>query len=298
MTGDVANPPEPGEGGLPRVVLSSPDGGRAEVYLHGAHLSRWTPPGGGDVLFVSPRSRWEAGQPIRGGVPVIFPQFAEQGPLPRHGFARTAEWTLAESTAGRARLVLTDTPGTRRIWDFAFRAELRVELGDSLRMALAVQNTGRRAFGFTCALHSYFRVADVTQAEVHGLDAVRFRDKVTGQGHIQLGDRLRFVRETDRVYVRAPDELRVRDPVERRTVIIRKEDFPDAVVWTPMLKAREIDDLGEDAWRHFVCVEAACAADSVWLDPGRRWEGSQVISVEQSPPLPVFDGSAKEGAPR
>jgi glucose-6-phosphate 1-epimerase len=283
MTAEAPAAPGRGEGGLPRVVLSSPGGGHAEVYLHGAHVARWTPPSGADVLYLSPRSRWAAGEAIRGGVPVIFPQFAGQGPLPKHGFARTTAWTLAESSATHALLVLTDTPETRKLWDHAFRAELRVELGDALAMTFAVENTGDRLFDFTCALHSYFRVADVTRAEVRGLDAVRFYDKVTGERHVQLGDRLRFGRETDRVYVRTPDELCVRDPVEERTVMIRKHGFPDAVVWNPgAAKAREISDLGERAYPRFVCVEAACAAEPVRLEPGGRWEGGQVIRVESA----------------
>lgn len=290
MTADVANRPERGEGGLPRIVLTSPGGGRAEVYLHGAHVARWIPASGAaDVLFLSPRSRWAAGEAIRGGIPVIFPQFAEQGRLPKHGFARTEEWTLAESSPTHALLVLTDTPETRETWDHAFRAELRVEIGDALTMAFAVLNTGDRPFEFTCALHTYFRVSDIRQTDVRGLDAVRFHDKVTGERHVQLGDRLHFVRETDRIYVRTPHELRVRDLAERRTVVIRKRGFPDAVVWNPgPAKARGIGDLGENAQPRFVCVEAACAAEAVRLEPGERWEGGQVIGLETSKPASVF----------
>jgi glucose-6-phosphate 1-epimerase len=279
----MANAPNvaPGEGGLPRVVLTSVDGGRTEVYLHGAHVARWTTAPGDDVLFLSPRSRFEPGQAIRGGIPIIFPQFADQGPLPKHGFARTAPWTLAEASANTATLVLADTPETRTIWDYAFRAKLLVELSDALSTTLTVHNTGDRAFDFTCAMHSYFRIGSIEQAEVHGLDGVRFRDKVSGETHIQLGDRLSFRGERDRVYVNAPDTLRIRDIAENRTITIEKHGFPDAVVWNPWAaKAREMSDLGEDQYPRFVCVEAACAAQPVRLDPGGTWEGGQVIRVE------------------
>lgn len=283
MSSDAStqNAPEPGEGGLPRIVLTAANGARAEVYLHGAHVARWADAGEGDVLYLGPRSRFAPGEAIRGGVPVIFPQFADLGPLPKHGFARTAEWTLAEASAERAVLVLADTAETRAVWDHAFRAELRVETGAELSMTFTVENTGDHAFEFTCALHSYFRVADIARAEVRGLDAVRFHDKVTGERHIQLGDRLRFVRETDRVYFGAPDTLLVRDPVEERTVMIRKHGFPDAVVWNPgAAKARELADLGEGEHSHFVCVEVACVGEPVRLEPGARWEGWQVVSVD------------------
>jgi D-hexose-6-phosphate mutarotase len=32
--------------------------------------------------------------PIRGGIPLIWPQFGQAGPFPPHGFVRTHPWTL------------------------------------------------------------------------------------------------------------------------------------------------------------------------------------------------------------
>jgi glucose-6-phosphate 1-epimerase len=283
MTADASpeNAPELGEGALPRVVLTAANGSRAEIYLHGAHVARWTDAGEGDVLYLSPRSRFESGEAIRGGVPVIFPQFADQGPLPKHGFARTSVWTLAEATADRAVLVLTDTPETRAVWDHAFRAELRVELGAELSMTFAVENTGDAAFDFTCALHSYFRVSDVGKVTVDGLEGIRYHDKVAGGEHVQDAAELRFAGEVDRVYVDAPDVLQILDGGSWERVVVRKFGFRDAVVWNPGAeKARGIGDLGEDAYPHFVCVEAACAAEPVRLEPGERWEGGQVLSAD------------------
>ena len=82
-----------GRGGLDRVTLSSRDGARAEVYLQGAHVTSWRPATDDrERLFLSERSKYCPGGAIRGGIPVIFPQFAAEGPLPRHGFARTSRW--------------------------------------------------------------------------------------------------------------------------------------------------------------------------------------------------------------
>lgn len=289
MTADSYADIEPGEGGLPRVVLTSAEGGRAEVYLHGAHVARWVTPDvsqqpgriGGDVLYLSPRSRFAPGEAIRGGIPVIFPQFADQGPLPKHGFARTAEWTLAESSASHAVLVLTDTPETRAIWDFAFRAELRVELSADLAMTLAVENTGDRAFEFTCALHSYFRVSRVESVWIERLKGVRYRDKVDGGEKTERERQVCFHGETDRIYLDAPDQLRIVDGAAWESVAIRKHGFPDAVVWNPGAeKARGIGDLGEDQFAVFACVEAACAGEPVRLEPGARWQGGQTLTAE------------------
>jgi len=276
----TANDPnvEPGEGGLPRVVLASFQGGRAEIYLHGGHVARWTTASGDEVLFLSPRSRFGAGEAIRGGIPVIFPQFAGQGPLPKHGFARTSAWMLAECDADSATLVLADTPETRAVWDHAFRAELRVHLGDGLAITLAVHNTGDRVFEFTTALHTYIRVGDITRTTIDGLNGLRYIDKVAGGEAVEDAAELRFAGETDRIYVNAPPEIRVRDQAERRTIAITKHGFRDAVVWNPWAeKARAMGDLGEDAYPRFVCVEAACAVEPVRLEPGAMWEGGQTI---------------------
>lgn len=289
MTADTHPNVEPGEGGLPRVVLTSPEGGRVEIYLHGAHVARWTTPEhpewrarySGDVLFLSPRSRFAPGQAIRGGIPVIFPQFADQGPLPKHGFARTAEWMLAESSASHAVLVLRDSAETRKIWDFAFRAELRVDLSAALAMTLTIENTGGRAFEFTCALHGYFHVSRIQSVWIDGLTGVRYHDKVDGGEKVEGERQVRFHGETDRIYLDAPDELRVVDGAAWGSVRIRKHGFADAVVWNPGLeKARGMDDLGEEAYPHFVCLEAACAGRPVRLEPAARWVGGQTISVE------------------
>ena len=68
------------------VVVTAADGARFEAYLHGAHVTSWCAAGdGSDRLFLSSAARFEDGLAIRGGIPVCFPQFADQGPLPMHG---------------------------------------------------------------------------------------------------------------------------------------------------------------------------------------------------------------------
>ncbi|HEX8241978.1 MAG TPA: D-hexose-6-phosphate mutarotase [Longimicrobium sp.] len=264
------------------IVLTSPAGGRAEVMAHGAHVVRWTDPASGEVLYLSPRSRFGPGASIRGGIPVIFPQFADQGPLPKHGFARTAEWEVAERGSRYAVLRLADSAETRAVWDHAFECRLRVELGDALAVTLAVRNMGEAAFDFTCALHTYLRVGDIRSVWIDGLKGIRYRDKVAGGEHVQRDARLRFAGETDRVYLDAPDELRLVDGGAWDSVLLRKHGFDDTVVWNPWAeKARGMDDLGEDQFPRFVCVEAACAGRPVRLEPGGRWKGSQEITAER-----------------
>ena len=279
---------EPGEGGLHRVVLTHPRGGRAHVYLHGAHLTEWRDGDGDEVLYLSGASRFDQDSAIRGGVPVIFPQFADQGPLPKHGFARTAGWTLAGhgATAGAARVVLrlSDTDARRALWPHAFTAHLTVTLSGSLTVELSVENTGTEPFDFTCALHTYFRVEDVRRASVAGLQGARYRDKVAGGEKVEAAERVEIAGEVDRVYMGAPDELRIDDPAGGRTIRLEKDGFADAVVWNPGPGlARELPDLEDDDWLRMLCVEAANAAAPLRLAPEQRWTGRQTIRRE---PLP------------
>ena len=179
--------------GMPALLVEA-QGARAAIAVHGGHLLSWLPDGHEDVLWLSPALA-PAPAAIRGGVPVIWPYFGRQGQgddVPSHGFARTVRWQIESARRDAdGSLRLTLAPPALVGLPLTLRMELHV--GATLEQRLVTTNTGDAPVVFTQALHSYFRVADATQAAVRGLDAVRFRDKVTGESHIQLGDRLSFI---------------------------------------------------------------------------------------------------------
>ena len=151
---------------MPAIAWQSPDGARAIATLQGAQLVSWTPAGGEECLYVSESSPFEAETPIRGGIPVVFPQFADRGPLAQHGFARTQEWAftgveeLAEGT--RAWFALESSPETRSLWPGAFQLVLTAMIGGPrLDVELCVTNVGG-AFAFNAALR--FRAGDAVPA--------------------------------------------------------------------------------------------------------------------------------------
>src|SRR5215510_11039778 len=87
-----------GKGELPKIEVTT-DGGSAEIYLHGAQVTHFQKRGEPPLLFLSQFSRFASGQPIRGGIPVIFPWFGPREGEPMHGFARFENWVLHEATA-------------------------------------------------------------------------------------------------------------------------------------------------------------------------------------------------------
>ncbi len=274
----------PGAGDLPKLTLVAPDGARAEVYLHGAHVTSWVPAGGQERLFLSRAAQFRAGTPIRGGVPVVFPQFGKLGPLPQHGFARVSAWELAgadgSAEGATATLRLRDTEDTRRIWPHAFLAELGVRIGASqLAVSLAIANTDAEPYSFTAALHTYLSVADLAATRVEGLAGLRYRDSAAGGVEAQQdAGQVDFPGEVDRIYFAAPAELRLVEP--GRTTVIRKEGFWGVVVWNPgAARSASMPDLEPDDYRRFVCVEAAAIEPPVSLAPGERWQGTQTLLV-------------------
>jgi glucose-6-phosphate 1-epimerase len=286
MSSDNPGPRVERMDGPPRLRLTTPAGGAVEVRLHGAQVTAWQPVDGEEVIYLSPRSSFAPGASIRGGIPIIFPQFADVGPLPKHGFARNAEWEVASQAAAddyvEVALVLRDDPSTREVWDHGFRAEAAVRLDDALRVTLSIENRGNEPFTFTAALHGYLRVGDVSYAAVHGLDGTRYVDKVLGGERREVGA-VPALGEIDRVYLDAPRVVELHDVARQRVLRLESGGFPDVVVWNPgEEKGSALADLGGDEWRRFVCVEAAAVGAPASLAPGERWSAWQRISVART----------------
>ena len=267
--------------GHPAVALRASDGARATILLHGGHLVSWIPAGGEEQLYLSPTSQYGDGQAVRGGVPVIFPQFSSRGTLPKHGLLRTRRWEYVAMPAhgrhAQAVLRIVADADTRRLWAGEFEAEITVSVtGAQLDIEFAVTNAGDAPFEFSAALHTYLRTKDVLKAQLEGLQGVRYEDNTTGQWQQQWGDVTQVVGELDRLYHDAPATLTLRELGRR--VSIAHADFTDVVVWNPgPEKAAQLPDLPDDDWRHMLCVEAARVIEPIVLQPGEDWAGMQTF---------------------
>lgn len=267
----------------PAVGLSHASGARAAVYPDGAQVFTWWPSQGSEVLFVSERAAPKVGESFHGGVPVIFPQFGNFGPLQSHGFARHARWEmLPRDTMTMLALRLADTPATRARWPHAFEAEYTVTLDErSLTMELVVTNRDTSPFSFTGALHTYLRVGDVHAVALHGLQGCRYRDSFEGgEERTEEAEALRVTDRVNRIYLDVPPALRLEDPTLGRTIGVEADGFTDAVVWNPgEATVLTFGDMAPGDERHFLCVEAARVGTPVELGAGERWTGRQVLRV-------------------
>jgi glucose-6-phosphate 1-epimerase len=253
--------------GLVKAIVSIADT-TGELYLQGAHVTAWSPPASAAVLFTSPESKFSPGRTIRGGVPVIFPWFgpnAEFPAAPQHGFVRAAPWRLdaVDRQSDRLTMRLEIEGKGDPFWPAPFRLVYEVSFGATLGLRLVVQNPASEAITFEEALHCYFAIADIGAVSVTGLGGCRFIDKTDAMRRKrQRAAALIFNRETDRVYLDAPDRLAIVDPGRRR-IAIDREGAASAVTWNPWAaKAAALGDLGGDLWRRMVCVESGNIADN------------------------------------
>lgn len=214
----------------------------------------------------------------------MFPQFADSGPLPKHGWLRTTEWEVDSSrqSASSVTLVTEDTQATRQLWPHPYRAELSIDLdAESIEVSLSIMNTGAEAFSFTSALHTYLAVSDVRHASLSGLLATQYIDK-TDNDVLKTDDsaNVRISSETDRIYVDAPPTLHLHDGESGRALHITSSGFSDTVVWNPWDEiARSLPDMADDEYLRMICVEAAMAHQPLTLPPRQSWRGSQRLSA-------------------
>ncbi|KQT14196.1 D-hexose-6-phosphate mutarotase [Ramlibacter sp. Leaf400] len=261
------------------MVRELDDGSRVVVSRYGGHVLSWTA-GGRERLYLSGSAVADGRQPIRGGVPVCFPQFASRGALPKHGFARTSVWSeLPSADAGTIHLQLVENEQSLRLWPHAFALDLQVALQpQALRMDLEIRNTGSQPWSFTGALHTYLRVDDVGATRLLGLQGLRLEDALRHEFSTAAGESPDLSRPIDSVYHGITAPLELQGP--GASLRIEQDGFADAVVWNPGDEAAAaIGDIGPGEARRFLCVEAAQVQTPVLVEPGQAWSGSQVLRL-------------------
>lgn len=254
------------------------------------------------IFYLSPLSveapAGPAAAPARGGVPVLFPQFADVAPtpgmpglavlpalpaIPKHGLVRTAHWRLLADQAApgthRLHYGLDIAPTDYPSWPHAARLSLLVRAqADALVMTLQVRNTGRHTFSWTGGLHPYFAVQDVLTCSASGLAGLAVQDRYDAALRRQPPGDLGW---NDQAFERLFDAC---PPVTLDTgaysLQLSATGFDQWMVWNPgEAGASALADLPAGDWRRFVCVEPVCVARPIILEPGEVFEGRLCIRV-------------------
>jgi len=285
----------------PREVTAA-DGASVRWCAHGGHVLGWTPDGGTERLWLSRSTGCGPGTAIRGGVPVIWPQFAARGHGPRHGIARDRAWTVLSTTsahnsvdgngngngsgsgsedgAARVRLELRSDAATRVLLPHPFTLTLDVAAaGDRLVHTLSARNDGVEAFTFTAALHTYLRVSHVDDVSLHGLSGHRAAPNDGGDAHEVPPGPTTVTGPLDVAIADVEGDVVLHDPV-LGDLVVSAEGFDSRVVWNPGPAAP--GDVHPGGETELVCVEPALLHPTT-LHPGETWSGRQVLTARPGP---------------
>lgn len=278
-----------GPGGFTVVEIDNAHA-RASLALEGGQVLTYTPAGQAPVVWLSPQARYEPGKSARGGIPVCWPWFgphAGDPKQPAHGFARNSQWRVVETAPvndGAVRIVieLIEQPEHRARWPHEARLQLHMSVGTHLAVELVTINTSANAIPLTEALHTYLHVGDIEATRIEGLNDTSYIDKVAhGTRAIQQGV-LRISGETDRVYQNTGARVVVHDQQLKRRIVVDKRGSRSTVVWNPWIeKAQKLGDMGNDGYRHMLCIEAANALDdAVTVAPRSEHRLATTLHVE------------------
>ncbi|WP_288792813.1 hypothetical protein [uncultured Corynebacterium sp.] len=207
--------------------------------------------------------------PAHGGIPVVAPWFAQTLGEQMHGWATSLEWQ--------------HDGDTMRVSHDNFHLVFLTQLDDARsRFELTITNGATTPRPVQIALHPYW-ACDAATAELSGVQGSRFLDKTDGELKTVEGP-LRFGNETDAVIAGATSAV-LRDATRELTFTCTGTDH--LVVWNPGPDVcRDAEDLGDDDWAHFVCVEPALLGEDrrgVTLIPGASASIALEVAVAALP---------------
>jgi glucose-6-phosphate 1-epimerase len=249
------------------------------ISQQGAQILSYTE-AGKPLIWLSDQATYKKGQPVRGGVPICWPWFAnlQHNPTqvqnmhstptaaPAHGLLRGVDWHLqgiqCEDDKIQFDFVFNTADTPQPDWPHAAEIHFRVRLDERLHMELTTRNLGRNDLSYSQALHTYFAVSDIRQVHVDGLQGCHYLDCLDGWAQKTLIDLQTFNGETDRVYLETPDTLSIIDKSWNRRIHLQSSGSRSAVVWNPWTdKSLRLSQFAADAWQGMLCIEHANAAD-------------------------------------
>ncbi|MCG3765713.1 D-hexose-6-phosphate mutarotase [Vibrio cincinnatiensis] len=270
-----------------KIVRIIHDKAVAGIALHGGHVLSFQPKGQPDLIWMSSDALFDGKAALRGGIPVCWPWFGRIA-APAHGFARSTEWTLVEHRENEQGVMISlgleTSEQTLAIWPHHFQIRLLVEIRDTLQVTLEIINTDKKEWVFSGALHTYLNVGDICQTETTGmgleyLDNLNHGQKTAGTNSLVLTDTI------DRVYTQPEAQIRVKDPVLNRTLLIENHGHNSAVLWNPWSQgAQAMADMNNEGYQTMLCVESTWHANSLeegkTLQPGERYQLSTTLSAQ------------------
>lgn len=252
-----------------------------EVCLQGAHITHFQPKGTPPILWMSDRSMFEPGKPIRGGMPFCFPNLGK-GPdgnmEPLHGPLRLENWVLTscrEITDGTTIFSFLKENGDE------FSIRYTISLGRTLGTKVELKNPSPTHTSiFELMLHTYFNIEDITSTSITGLEDLPFADRVNNTDRGPEHESITFRGErVERIYTTGR-RATILDPGHMRKIHVDCDGGQSVLVWNPGPHL-PFADVSETAHKRFVCLERGGARNKSFnLKPEAVAFMKQTISYE------------------
>lgn len=293
-----------------RTITHSASGTTCTVHDFGATVLSFKTKEGKECLFVSRKAKMDGSKAVRGGIPLVFPQFGQPDTnMPQHGFLRQNYWKASEpyetsDIAGiEYTLELKDVQNARGVglWDESTELDCvctyKIEIGcNKMTTALMIKNTSSsKAFDFQTLQHTYYLVNDgaafdPSQCYVKGLNGYIVDDKITNTEYDAGEEPVVLVGNVDRVY--NPKEgsaksVDVKIGVGGSSTIQMKaigevdgKEVPVAcVVWNPFKeKAAAMGDFDDPQYVDMICVEPGIL-NKTSLEVGKTATLTQTVDI-------------------
>lgn len=290
----------------PLVIKHSKSGAVAQVYAFGASVTSFVTASGRELLFCTRKAKLDGSKAIRGGIPLVFPQFGQPDKeMPSHGFLRINDWQVSEGNtydndeaAGMELILKLDDveKGREGKWkdlDCTVKMNIKVE-PEQLTSVLTFVNTGSAEFCYSALYHTYLMIqnGEADEAEkcnVIGLEGYECVDNMNGKKKSTQGPEPVAVQgETERVFTPPPSKeaLEVSVSTGNGTKVRVKgfsEGIPTScVVWNPhnSEKAKAMSDFDETQYVDMLCVEPGLISTENKLAPGTESSFTQILIAE------------------
>lgn len=268
------------EASLPLLIINT-DKCNAVISLYGGQLLTFKATNKAPLLWLSPNAVFEEGVAIRGGIPICAPWFGEHSDFSlNHGFARISEWELASIDQFKngdvvVILKLTENDLSKKYDYEQFIIELKITLGDTLKVEFSFENC--RDIPQVCdwALHSYFYVENCKTTMIDGLESYRYQDQTRNNEIATLNERQTFTQEVDRLFENASN---VQTIINSTPITIKGVNCHSVIVWNPgEVLAGKMNDVAQS--EKFVCVERGAVKSIAWnITPNNKEMAEMTIS--------------------
>jgi glucose-6-phosphate 1-epimerase len=220
--------------------------------------------------------------PRRGGVTILFPQFADRGELTKHGLVRGIKWEMVShdlnGLSEHLSYELNINPNNFGDWPHA--ANLRLDVVaevKSITFSLTIKNLGDGSFTWTGGLHPYIKIENLLNVKIEGLKGSKVGNKYKPDQNHQLNHFLSFDGQPFESFFLSSSDLVIHE--DHKTVHLSSTGFSEWMIWNPgQSGVKDFLDVPKNDWFKFICIEPVIAHHPQLIEGGRQFTGTFMIT--------------------